>query len=116
MTKNKRSTWRAASRDLAATNRRTVTRVTGSIPSAPDAAERLAAVKAAAATRKHSKIGKITNMHEATRADLVARLQKLSADERADIMAEAAAEYTAEAGKTKAAEALSELVRPTRKD
>ena len=55
-------------------------------------------------------------MHDATRADLVHRLQKLSGEERAELMAEAAAENTQEAGKTKAAEALSELARPTRKD
>ena len=116
MTKAKRRIWAGTNHDLAAANHRTVTRVTGSIPSAPDAGARLAAVQAAAATRKHPKKGKMIPMHDAVRKDLVLRLQRLSSDEREQLFAEAAAENTTEAGKDAAASALAHLIRPNRKD
>ena len=55
-------------------------------------------------------------MHDAIKADLLKRLAGLSGEERSQLMAEAAAENTQEAGKAAAAEALSALIRPTRKD
>lgn len=117
MTRNKRRGWAAAHQDLASAAHGRMSRRHNQIPtSAPDAAARLAAVQAAAATRKHPKKGKIIPMHDAIRKDLVLRLQRLSADERSELMAEAAAENAQAAGKTRAAEALSEFVRPTRKD
>lgn len=49
-------------------------------------------------------------MHDATRAELVARLQKLSADERADLMAQASEQAKADAGMERAAAALAQHV------
>src|SRR6185437_1465096 len=66
-------------------------------------------------TRLRQTTERIDNMHDTTRADLVHQLQKLSSDERAELMAEAAAENVAAAGKEAAAAALAELIRPTRK-
>ena len=116
MTSNKRSAWRAASRDLAAANHNRMSRRGNPIPTGADPATKVAAVKAAAVTRKHSKIGKMSPMHQSVKADLVARLQKLSADEREQLFAEAAAENTTEAGMEAAAAALSAFVRPSTRE
>lgn len=66
-------------------------------------------------TNSHANLERMNTMHDSIKADLVARLQKLSADERAELMDAAAAENIAEAGKTKAAAALSDLIHPNRK-
>ena len=54
-------------------------------------------------------------MHDSVKQDLVNRLQKLSADERTEIVSEAAAGSKADEAKTQAAEALSDLIHPNRK-
>jgi hypothetical protein len=71
---------------------------------------------AAAATRKNTtRLRQDCTVHDSIKRELLGRLARLSSDEREQLFAEAAAENRQEAGKTKAAEALSELVRPTRK-
>jgi hypothetical protein len=53
-------------------------------------------------------------MHEAVRKDLITRLQRLTPDERSEVMDAAAGENIAEAGKEAAASAVARYVRPRR--
>ena len=53
--------------------------------------------------------------HDAIRRDLITQLQRLTADERAELMAAAAAENVVAAGKEAAAQAVADFIRPNRK-
>lgn len=112
MTSNKRSAWRAASRDLAAANHNRMSRRHNQIPSAPDASERLAAVVKAAA-RKRSNIERMNTM-SITRKDLVTALASLSDTEREQVSSEVSESAARESRMDATAAALADYIRPNR--